>query len=69
MNTSFIIAVALSVAVVIVILVLAAALVYCRWRNTERMTSLGEFIRQNLQQKQMIDELKREIERKQAHST
>jgi len=56
MQTSLVFAIALSVAVIIIILGLCVALVYCRWRRSEMMSGLGEFLNEN---RRLRQELKR----------
>jgi len=60
MQTTFIIAVALSVAIVIAIVCLCCALVYCRWRRSELMSGLGEFLNENRRLRQEIQRSKTE---------
>ena len=57
METTFILTVALSVAVVVVIIGLVITLLYYRWRNTELLTGLGEFLRENLKLRRQISEM------------
>ena len=56
MEIAFILTVALSVAVV-VILGLVLTLLYYRWRNTELLTGLGEFLRENLKLRRQISKM------------
>jgi len=62
MDISTIISVALATVILLIIIGLVVALVYYRWRSTELMEGLGEFIRQNRKQQKELDELEREIE-------
>ena len=62
MDPTTIIAVALATVILLVIVGLVFGLVYYRWRTTELMSGLGEFIRQNHKQQRELDELEREIE-------
>lgn len=57
MEIAFILTVALSVAVVVVILGLVLTLLYYRWRNTELLTGLGEFLRENLKLRRQISKM------------
>ena len=57
METTFILTVALSVAVVLVILGLVITLLYYRWRNTELLTGLGMFLRENVKLRRQISNM------------
>ncbi|MBQ3745393.1 MAG: hypothetical protein II853_05855 [Prevotella sp.] len=61
METSFILAVALSVSVVLIIFGLVIALLYYRWRNTELLTGLSEFLRENMKLRRQISEMQRNM--------
>lgn len=61
METSFILAVALSVSVVLIIFGLVMALLYYRWRNTELLTGLSEFLRENMKLRRQISEMQRNM--------
>lgn len=54
---AFILAVALSTVVTLVIVALVAALVYYRWRNTELMKGMADFISRNWKMEQEIKHL------------
>lgn len=69
MDATTIIAVALAAVVLLIIIGLVAGLVYYRWRTTELMSGLGEFIRQNRKQQKEIDELEREIDNLKTQNT
>lgn len=69
MDATTIIAVALAAVVLLIIIGLVFGLVYYRWRTTELMEGLGEFIRQNRKQQKEIDELEREIDNLKTHNT
>ena len=60
METPFILTVALSVAVVLVIICLVAILLY-RWRNTELLTGLGEFLRENAKLRHQISKMQQNM--------
>ena len=62
METTVILAVAFSVAVVVIILTLVFALLYYRWRNTELLTGLGEFLRENMQLRRQISKMQQSDE-------
>jgi len=60
MNTvSFILAVALSTVVTLVIAALIAAIAFYRWRNTELMKGITDFISRNWKLEQEIKQLKK----------
>ena len=61
METSFILAVALSVSVVLIIFGLVIALLYYRWRNTELLTGLSDFLRENMKLRRQISEMQRNM--------
>ena len=61
METSFILAVALSVSVVLIIFGLVIALLYYRWRKTELLTGLSEFLRENMKLRRQISEMQRNM--------
>ena len=61
METSFILAVALSVSVVLIIFGLVMALLHYRWRNTELLTGLSEFLRENMKLRRQISEMQRNM--------
>lgn len=56
---SFILAVALSVTLALIIIGLVMGLLYYKWRNTELLTGLGEFLRENNRLRQQISDLQR----------
>ena len=57
LDTTTIIAVALSTVVLLIIIGLVAALVYYHWRNSELMSGLSYFIRQNRKLEDEVDAL------------
>lgn len=69
MDVSTIISVALATVILLIIIGLVVTLAYYRWRTTELMEGLGEFIRQNRKQQKEIDELEREIDNLKTQNT
>lgn len=69
MDASTIISVALAIVILLIIIGLVVTLAYYRWRTTELMEGLGEFIRQNRKQQKEIDELEREIDNLKTQNT
>lgn len=68
MDATTIIAVALATVILLVIIGLVFGLLYYRWRTTELMSGLGEFIRQNHKQQKKLDEMEREIDNLKTHN-
>ena len=68
MDATTIIAVALATVILLVIIGLVFGLLYYRWRTTELMSDLGEFIRQNHKQQKKLDEMEREIDNLKTHN-
>ena len=60
MTLSFIIAVALSTVLMLIIIGLVVALAYYRWRTTELMSGITEFIYKNWKMEQRIGQLEKE---------
>ena len=56
----FIIAVALATVVALIIIGLIVALMYYRWRTTELMAGISDYIRKNWKMEQQINELLKE---------
>ena len=69
MDVSTIISVALATVILLIIIGLVVTLAYYRWRTTELMEGLGEFIRQNRKQQKEIDKLEREIDNLKTQNT
>ena len=63
LDTTTIIAVALSTVVLLIIIGLALALVYYHWRNSELMSGLSDFIRQNRKLEDKVDSLLCELKK------
>ena len=68
MDATTIIAVALAAVVLLIIIGLVFGLVYYRWRTTQLMSGLGEFIRQNHKQQKKLVEMEREIDNLKTHN-
>jgi len=47
--------------VVVVILGLVATLLYYRWRNTELLSGLGEFLRENMKLRSQISKMQQSM--------
>ncbi len=60
MTLSFIIAVALSTVLMLIIIGLVVALAYYRWRTTELMSGITEFIYKNWKMEQRMGQLEKE---------
>ena len=63
MDLTTIIAVALSTVILIIIIGLAAAFIYYRWRTTELMAGLAQFIRKTEKQRDELERLETEIQK------
>ena len=61
MEMSFILAVALSVTLALIIIGLVVGLLYYKWRNTELLTGLGEFLRENNRLRRQISDMQRNM--------
>ena len=61
MEMSFILAVALSVTLALIIIGLVMGLLYYKWRNTELLTGLGEFLRENNRLRRQISDMQRNM--------
>lgn len=59
MVVSFIIAVALATAVMLIIIGLFVAMAYYRWRTSELMAVISDYIRKNWKMEQRIKQLER----------
>ena len=59
MIISFILSVALAAVVLVIIASLIAILIYYRWRNTELLTGLRRFFRENLRQREELERKKK----------
>jgi ABC-type long-subunit fatty acid transport system fused permease/ATPase subunit len=57
MIISFIIAVALATVVMLIIIGLFAALMYYRWRTSELMSGINDYIRKNWKMEQQIKQI------------
>lgn len=62
-NISFILCVALAAVVLTIIASLVVLLVYYRWRNTELLTGLRRFFRENVRQREELERMRIELER------
>lgn len=63
MIISFILSVALAAVVLVIMASLVALLIYYRWRNTELLTGLRRFFRENLRQREELERMRIELER------
>ena len=63
MIISFILSVALAAVVLVIMASLIAILIYYRWRNTELLTGLRRFFRENLRQREELERMRIELER------
>ena len=59
MEVSFIIAVALATVVMLIVIGLFVALMYYRWRTSELMSGISDYIRKNWKMEQRIKQLER----------
>lgn len=60
MEISFIIAVALATVVMLIIIGLFVALMYYRWRTSELMVGISDYIRKNWKMEQQMRQMKKE---------
>lgn len=63
MIISFILSVAFAAIVLVIIASLVVLLVYYRWRNTELLTGLRRFFRENVRQREELERMRIELER------
>ena len=61
METTSILAVALATVVLLLLIGLVAGLIYYRWRTTELMSGISEFIRRNLTLETKVHELEQQL--------
>ena len=61
METTFILAVALSTVVLLLLIGLVVGLIYYRWRTTELMSGISEFIHRNLTLETKVHELEQQL--------
>lgn len=66
MEAAFIIAVALATVLTLLIVGLVVAVLYYRWRTSELMEGISEFIRKNWKLEKQIGELETELKGKQS---
>jgi ABC-type long-subunit fatty acid transport system fused permease/ATPase subunit len=59
MEVSFIIAVALATVVMLIVIGLFVALMYYRWRTSELMSGISDYIQKNWKMEQRIKQLER----------
>lgn len=64
MNMSVILSVALAAVVLVIIASLVALLIYYRWRNQELLTGLRRCFQENLRQREEMERMRMEIERR-----
>lgn len=64
MNMSIILSVALAAVVLVIIASLVALLIYYRWRNQELLTGLRHCFQENLRQREEMERMRMEIERR-----
>lgn len=60
MEITFIIAVALATVVMLIIIGLFMALMYYRWRTSELMVGISDYIRKNWKMEQQMRQMKKE---------